>query len=212
MFTGSYQTSRDNQDRYSTRRDNRDKGPNRNQMIRASEVLLIDENNEKVGVVPIQVAQARANEIGVDLVEVSTNTTPPVCRIMDYSKFVYEQNKKQKDSKKKTKQKEMKEFRFTPVIAQGDIDFRVKRSKEFLDKGHSVRITMFRKGRQSRELAEEKLREILTYFDGYSTIEPEISREGRRSFITYKANAKAKNKQNSSEKVEENKPEGEQKS
>lgn len=168
-------------------------GPRKNHQIRVSEVLLIDENNENVGLTPIQVAQSKANDAGLDLVEVSPEATPPVCKIMDYSKYLYEQKKKLKANKKKSKQKEMKEFRFTPVIDVGDINFRVRRALDYLKKGHNVRITMFRKGRQSRELAKEKLEEILTYFDDYSTIETEISREGRRSFITFKPDGKAKN-------------------
>jgi translation initiation factor IF-3 len=190
---------------YSTKRQNRDKGPKRNEMIIASSVLLIDEKNENLGEVKTPEALAKAKAVSLDLVEVSSENTPPVCRIMDYSKYRFEQKKKLKDGRKRSRPKEMKEYKFTAVIEQNDINFRVKRAIQYLDKGHNVRITMFRKGRQSREIAQEKMEEILTYFDGYSTIEPEISREGRRSFITYKANAKTKNKQNSTKENKEDK-------
>jgi len=193
---------------YSTKSQNRNKGPRRNEMIIASKVLLIDEKGENLGEVSTQDALAKAKKAQLDLVEMTTGNTPPVCRIMDYSKYRFEQKKKLKDSRKKSRPKEMKEYKFTAVIEQNDINFRVKRAIQYLDKGHNVRITMFRKGRQSKEIANEKMDEILTYFHGYSTIEPEISREGRRSFITYKANAKTKNKQNSKKENKENKPKG----
>jgi len=193
---------------YSTKRQNRDKGPRRNEMIIASTVLLIDDKGENLGEVSIQDALTKAKTAQLDLVEMTTGNTTPVCRLMDYSKYRFEQKKKLKDGRKRSRPKEMKEYKFTAVIEQNDIDFRVKRAKQYLDKGHNVRVTMFRKGRQSKELANEKMDEILTYFDGYSTIEPEISREGRRSFITYKANAKTKNKQNSKKENKENKPKG----
>jgi translation initiation factor IF-3 len=79
----------------------------------------------------------------------------------------------------------MKEFKFSPVIDVGDINTRVRRATEYLEKGHPVRITMYRRGRQSREQAEKVFNEILTNFDEYSSIEPTPKKEGRNMYITF---------------------------
>lgn len=168
-------------------------GPNVNQYIRASEVQLIDEKGENAGVISIDKALAMAKERGLDLVEVGPNIKPPICKIMDFSKYLYSQNKKLR-ANKRGKTKEQKEFRFSPVIETADIDHRVRRSKEFLDKGHPVRIVMQKKGRQPMELAKEVFTEILTNFTDYSSIEAEPKYEGNRISITFKPNGKTENK------------------
>ena len=91
-----------------------------------------------------------------------------------------------------------------------DINFKVKRAYHYLDKGHNVRITMYRKGRQTVEMADSKFAEILTKFDGYSSIEPEPKREGRRTFITFKSDGKAKKQENSSKETEKDEEKGKQ--
>jgi translation initiation factor IF-3 len=121
--------------------------------------------------------------MGLDLVEISPNAKPPVCKIMDYSKYMYRQEKKRRKNRQKSK--DMKEFKFSPVIDIGDINTRVRRATEYLEKGHPVRITMYRRGRQSREQAEKVFEEILTNFEEYSTIEPKPKKEGRNMYITF---------------------------
>lgn len=177
----------------------RDLGPKKNGFIKATEVNLIH-NGENLGNIPIEKALQLAREADLDLVEVGAMAKPPVCKIMDYSKYLYEQKKKQKTSKGKAKA--MKEFKFSPVIDIHDRTVREKRAKEYLDKGHMVRLTMQRKGRQTREQAIETFKEILTLFEDYSTIEPVEKHEGRKIFITIKPDGKTKNKQNSSKKVQ----------
>lgn len=167
-----------------------DQGPRKNHMIRVPEVMLIDENNENVGVIAIQVAQSKARDAGLDLVEVSANASPPVCRIMDYSKYLYEQKKKQRDTGNKTKQKPLKLFKFSPFVEENDIEYRSKRAKVYLGKGHQVRLLMERRGRQTHEQAKATFLEILTKFEGYSSIEPEPKTEGKKIFITYKPHGK----------------------
>lgn len=197
------------------KKNNQEKQPNKNNWIRAKEVLLIDQDGEMLGNVTIQEALNKAKEAGLDLVEVGPNAKPPVCKIIDYSKYLYELKRKQRKSKKSGKVKSMKEFKFSPVIEEHDAEHRIKRAKEYLSKGHQVRLSMFRKGRQSKEQAEATFNEILTKFDGYSSIEPEPKSEGRKIFLTFKpsSNGKSKkteqNSKDSNEKVEENKPEGE---
>jgi translation initiation factor IF-3 len=163
-----------------------------NERIRVSEVLVIDSEGNNLGKVSTQEAIAMAKEVGLDLVEVGATSVPPVCRIMDYSKFIYEQKKKLRKNKT-GKAKDLKEFRFSPVIDVGDLNTRVRRAVEFLEKGHPVRITVQKKGRQSYDQAKGVFNEILTNFTEYSTIEPEPKSEGNRITITFKKNGKTKN-------------------
>lgn len=176
----------------------RNKDPYMNEKIWAKEVMVVTDEGENLGVMQTSDALKKAQEEGLDLVEVGPNAKPPVCKIMDYSKYVYRQKKKQRKNKKSGKQKDMKEFKFSPVIDIGDINTRVRRATEYLEKGHPVRITMYRKGRQTKEQAEAVFVEILTNFDEYSSIEPEPKKEGRNIYITFvKKNVQTEDKQNS---------------
>ncbi|KUK75956.1 MAG: Translation initiation factor 3 [candidate division WS6 bacterium 34_10] len=163
----------------------KESGPKKNERIRAKEVMVVDDDEGKIGVMKTEDAIAKAKEQGLDLVEVAPKAQPPVCKIMDYSKYIYRQKKKARKNRKKSKQKDMKEFKFSPVIDVGDINTRVRRATEYLEKGHPVRITMYRRGRQSREQAEKVFNEILTNFDEYSSIEPTPKKEGRNMYITF---------------------------
>lgn len=179
---------------YNNYQKKKDYGPRKNEWIKVPKVQVVTDDGENLGEMETSKALEIAKESGLDLVEVGSSANPPVCKIMDYSKYIYQQKKKIRQNKKGSKQKEMKEFRFTPVIDIGDINTRVRRAHEYLEKGHPVRITMFRKGRQSPEQAKEVFNEILTNFTEYSSIEPEPKREGKYMFITYiKKNGKTKN-------------------
>jgi translation initiation factor IF-3 len=169
-----------------------------NEWIRVPEVRVIDQEGNNLGAMSTDEARRLAKEAELDLVEVGASSKPPVCRIMDYSKFVYEQKKKLRKNKS-GKAKELKEFRFSPVIDVGDFNTRVRRAVEFLEKDHPVRITVQKKGRQTYQQARQIFDEILTNFTEYSTIEPEPKSEGNRITITFKKNGTSKNKQNSSE-------------
>ena len=177
----------------------KDYGPRRNEWIRAPQVQLIGAQGENLGVVDTDKARILAQEAGLDLVEVGATANPPVCKIMDFSKYVYQQNKKKKATMVSSKMKELKEFRFTPVMDIGDSSHRIKRALEFLEKGHPVKLTMVKKGRQSKEIAQSVFDEILTNFTDYSSIEAEPKMENNRISITYRQNGKTKNKQNSEE-------------
>ena len=180
----------------------KDYGPRKNEYIRVPKVQVIGSEGENLGILDTNEALRIAKEKELDLVEVGAGATPPVCKIMDYSKYIYQQNKKQRVNKKASKQKEMKEFRFSPVIDVGDINTKVTRAKEFLDKGHPVRITMQTRGRQSSQQAKEVFLDILTNFDDYSSIEPEPKFEGRKIFITFnKKNGKTKNEQDNNKEI-----------
>ncbi len=109
---------------------------------------LIDQNNEQHGVVRFFEAIEMANQAGMDLVEVSPNTEPPVCRIMDYGKWLYEQKRKTKASKKKQHVVSMKEVRLRPEIGDNDLNVKVNQAKKFLEKGDKVQFTLRFRGRE----------------------------------------------------------------
>jgi translation initiation factor IF-3 len=117
-----------------------------NQFIKAPEVRVVGENIE-AGVVSIEAARRMAEELGVDLVEISPNAVPPVCRLVDYNKFLYEKKKKDKEQKAKAKQSEVKEIRFTPNTDEHDFDFKAKHAERFLQEGNKVKCFVQFKGR-----------------------------------------------------------------
>jgi translation initiation factor IF-3 len=117
-----------------------------NHMIRVPQVRLVGDNVE-VGVYPTQDAQRMANEQGLDLVEISPNAEPPVCKIIDYNKFLYEKKKKEKEMKAKSKVSEVKEIRFTPNTDDHDFDFKSKHAENFLKDGNKVKAYVQFKGR-----------------------------------------------------------------
>ncbi len=196
---------------YQKGKDSKDSGLRRNLFIHSPKVQLITNKGENKGEIDLHTALSMATEEGLDLVEVVPNANPPVCKIMDYSKYLYEQKKKaKKNSGNKTKP--MKEFKFSPVIDIGDRNTRIRRAKEFLSKGHPVKLTMWIKGRQSRDQAKEVFAEILTNFTDYSSIEAEPQYEGNQIFITYRLDGKTKNKQNNEEENKGNEPERKQES
>ena len=117
-------------------------------MIRAKEVRLIDENKEQIGVRPTEEALALAVEAGLDLVEVAPQANPPVCRIMDYGKYLYELHKKAHEAKKHQKQVQVKEIKFRPKISIHDYNFKIRHVQRFLKDGNKVKITVMLRGRE----------------------------------------------------------------
>jgi translation initiation factor IF-3 len=132
-----------------------------NERIRTSPVRLIDENNNQVGLIDVKEAQFRAHNLGLDLVEVSPNSDPPVCRIMDYGKHLYEQKRKAKLSQKKQHTVVLKEIRLRPKIDDHDRDIKINKAIKFLEKGNKVQFTMLFRGRemmhvdQGRQIMDE---------------------------------------------------------
>ncbi|RMF76080.1 MAG: translation initiation factor IF-3 [Acidobacteria bacterium] len=117
-----------------------------NERIRISPVRLIDENGQQVGVVPVEQAREAAREKGLDLVEVAPDARPPVCRIMDYGRFRYEQQKKAQAARKKQHQVEVKQIKYRPAIDDHDFETKTSKVRKFLEEGHKVRVTvMFRR-------------------------------------------------------------------
>jgi translation initiation factor IF-3 len=129
--------------------------------IRADKVRLVDAENNQVGIVERLFAQEKAREANLDLVEVSPTSDPPVCRIMDYGKWVYEQKRKIREARKKTHHAGgLKEVRLRPETDAHDIEIKVKHAREFIEKGHKVQFTLIFRGRQM--LHKDKGAAVLT--------------------------------------------------
>ncbi len=129
-----------------------------NEQIRVSEVRLIDVEGDQLGVTQIQDAMTMAKEAGVDLVEIAPNASPPVCKILDYGKFKFEQEKRLKESTRRQKQLRLKEIRMQPKIEKHDLAFKSKHVQEFLDEGNKVKVTIRFRG---RELAHTELGKVV---------------------------------------------------
>lgn len=130
-----------------------------NEKIRAPEIRLIGAEGENVGVVTPERAMSLAEEAGLDLVEISPNATPPVCKIMDFGKFKYEQQKRENEARKKQKTIDIKEVKFRPNTDKGDYDVKMRNVTRFLEDGDKVKITLRFRG---REMAHQNIgRELL---------------------------------------------------
>ncbi len=127
-----------------------------NGQIRDKEVRVIGENNEQLGVMSIEEAMKLAEEAGVDLVKIAPNAAPPVCRIIDYGKFRYEQSRKEKEAKKKQKVIEIKEIRMSPNIDTNDLNTKVAAARKFLQKGDRVKVTLRFRGREMAHMNNSK--------------------------------------------------------
>ncbi|WP_036179166.1 translation initiation factor IF-3 [Palleronia rufa] len=137
----------------------RDTGPRVNDRIRAAEIRLIGAEGENVGVVTPDRGMELAEAVGLDLVEISPNATPPVCKIMDFGKFKYEQQKRESEARKKQKTIEVKEVKFRPNTDTHDYDVKMRNVFKFLENGDKVKITLRFRG---REMAHQNLgRELL---------------------------------------------------
>lgn len=156
-----------------------------NQQIRADKVQLIDENNQKLGVYPLNEALDMAIEKNLDLVLVSMNTNPKVCKIMNYGKYKFEQAKKEKEARKKSKSFEIKEIRITPNIGEHDFSFKKKNAEKFLNDGNKVKITVRFRGREMNyvKLGENVLNSFISELEEFSTVERKPKLEGRNMFI-----------------------------
>ncbi len=123
-------------------------GPSVNDKIEANEVRLVDENGDMVGVVSTNEALQMAYDAGLDLVEVSPNANPPVCKILDYGKYKYQEEKRKTEAKKKQKTLQVKELTFRPNIEEHDFQTKLRAAKKFLEAGHKVKLTMRYRGRE----------------------------------------------------------------
>lgn len=165
-----------------------------NENIRAREVRLIDENGDNVGVVSIQEALDRAFEADLDLVEVAPQADPPVCRIIDYGKFVYEREKKEKEARKAQKKVEIKEIRLRPKTSDHHQGFKVQSARRWLEEGKKVKVRIRFRGRERDypEIARDRLKEIAEELQDISVIEQAPSFEGRTLLMVLAPNTGGK--------------------
>lgn len=144
-------------------------------------MLIIDDEGHKLGVTPIQQALEMARDRGLDLVEVAPNANPPVCRVLDYGKFKYEQAKKEREAHKHQKQATLREVRFKPKIGTHDVDFKTKVVKKLLEGGDKVKVSVMFRGREIThpEIGRELLLRISGNLKEHAIVERQPSMEGR---------------------------------
>ena len=154
-----------------------------NEQIRVREVRIVGDSGSTV--IPTRQALDMARDQGVDLVEISPNAQPPVCRLIDYSKFLYQQKKRQKEMKAKQVKVEVKEIRFGPQTDEHDYQFKLKHAKEFLEEGNKVRAYVFFRGRSIlfKEQGEVLLLRFANDLEEYGKVESMPSLEGKKMFL-----------------------------
>src|SRR5512142_3120826 len=169
---------------------NRDARTNRR--IKAREVRVVGPDSEQLGVLPIEQALARAQELGLDLVEVSPTAKPPVCKIMDYGKFKYLEKKKQNEAKKKQVVVQLKEVKLRPRTEEHDYEVKIKKVREFLGESNKARITVMFRGREMshKELGQKVLQRVIEELRDVAVIESAPRMEGRQMFMILAPNPK----------------------
>ena len=181
-----------------------------NEQIRVREVRIVGEGDSQV--MPTRQALELARQQGVDLVEISPNANPPVCRIIDYSKFLYQQKKRAKEMKAKQVKQEVKEIRFGPQTDDHDYNFKLKHAKEFLEEGNKVRAYVFFRGRSIlfKEQGEVLLLRFANDLEEYGKVEQMPSLEGKKMFL-YLSPKKAGVAKKSQQKIDRERREAEAK-
>ena len=179
-------------------------------MIQANEIRVIDDEKKQLGVLTPMQALAIAREKGMDLVEIAPQAAPPVCRIMDYGKFLYEVHKQEHESRKHQKQVQVKEIKFRPKISTHDYDFKMRHILGFLEEGNKVKVTVMLRGREKQkpELGIKILDKVMEQVEGLGAQDGDIRKQGwsvSALLIPSKTggkNAKVKNTQRSPKEVQ----------
>ena len=183
-----------------------------NERIRVPEVRLIDQDNNQVGIIRTVEALTMARESGIDLVEVAPSSKPPVCRLMDYGKWKYEQNKKDHRAKVKQHNVILKEVRLRPKIDQHDKETKINNAKKFLEKGNKVQFTMMFRGREMMhiDMAHQQFAEIVAELKAICKIDSPPKRHGKRMSMVLSPVVKAvepkKKSESSDDMLEETAP------
>jgi translation initiation factor IF-3 len=157
----------------------------RNEEIEATEVRVIDSEGEQAGVMGLTAAISLAKGESLDLVEVSPNAEPPVCRIMDFGKYLFEQNKKAQSAKRKQKQVHIKEIKFRPGTDEGDYKIKLRKLREFLEDGDKTKVTLRFRGREMahKELGAQLLARVRDDLEEYGSVEQMPQMEGRQMIM-----------------------------
>ncbi len=156
-----------------------------NEQIKAREVRVIDQDGNQLGVMKTDEALDLAREKKMDLVNVAPNEKPPVCRMMDYGKYKYEQSKRDKEAKKKQKTTSIKEIKLRPNIDKHDFDVKVKRGQKFLQKGDKIKVTVMFRGREIThpEIAQGLCKDLAEELSDYGVVEKQAKQEGRNMIM-----------------------------
>ena len=157
-------------------------GPRINEEIRVREVQLIDQTGHNLGPVEIQIALDKAQEAGLDLVEIAPNSSPPVCKILDYGKYKYQAQKKAAEARKKQKVVEVKEIKLRPMIDDHDYDVKMRSMQRFFEEGDKVKVTLRFRGREMahQELGYQLLNRVKDDTSKVAKVEQEPRFEGRQ--------------------------------
>ena len=160
-------------------------GPRINEHIRVREVRLIDENGENVGVMPTIDARVRANDVGLDLVEISPDANPPVCKILDFGKYKFQLQKKAAEARKHQKIVELKEIKMRPGIDDHDYDVKMRSIHRFFEEGDKVKITLRFRGREMAHtnLGMDVLKRVKADLEQIAKVEAEPKFEGRQMIM-----------------------------
>lgn len=161
-----------------------------NEKIRDKEIRLVGENGEQLGVMPVKEALALAKEADLDLVKIAPNAKPPVCKIVDYGKFRYEQMRKEKDAKKKQKITDVKEIRLSPNIDENDLNTKANQARKFLSKGDKVKVSLRFRGREMAHVnvGKQILDDFFLKMEDVAVVDKPAKLEGRSMvmFLTEK--------------------------
>ena len=157
-------------------------GPRINEEIRVREVHLIDKDGSNRGNVTVAEALVAAQEAGLDLVEIAPNATPPVCKLLDFGKYKYQEQKKQAEARKKQKVVEVKEIKFRPMIDSHDYEVKMRSMKRFFEEGDKVKVTLRFRGREMthQELGTKLLARVKDDTDKFANVEQDARFEGRQ--------------------------------
>ena len=163
----------------------KDEGPRINEAIREDEVRLIDEDGEQIGIVKIADALQRAENAGLDLVEVSPSAKPPVCKILDFGKYKYEQQKKAAEARKKQKTIDVKEVKIRPGIEKHDYEVKMRNARRFLEGGDKVKVTMRFRGREMahQDIGLQRLKDMQKELADVGETELQPKLEGRQMIM-----------------------------
>ena len=158
---------------------------NVNRRIRAREVRLIDADGKQLGVVPLRQALETAEERGLDLVEVAPHVSPPVCRVMDYGRYKYQQSKKLQEAKKRQSGYQIKEIKIRPLTGEHDVQVKLRHIRRFLDHRDKVKVSLMFRGREMAytELGTAILKRVAEETADIANVEQEMRREGRHIFM-----------------------------
>jgi translation initiation factor IF-3 len=171
--------------RFDRRPPSQDRGPRINHQIRIRQVRVIDEENKQLGIMETADALALAMHKNLDLVEIAPNQRPPVCRIMDFGKYKYEEKKKEQASRRKQHQVQIKELRVRPATGDHDLEVKVKKAQDFLAEGDKVLVCCLFRGRQMahKEVGEQVIQEVVKRLADIAKVEAPLRMEGKRMVL-----------------------------